>query len=200
MYKTVIFDLDGTLFQTDSVFVDAVNAVCLERGVKPWDRERLIRLIGEPMVEICRRVFGEDLGFEEIEEIRAEVRKKQGIHMAERGRLYEGTADMLERLRAEGYRLCICSNGSEPHVEAVLKNFDLRQLFAVVKTRIEGLSKAQLIKQILDEVSCCNAVIVGDRSIDFEAAAEAGCLSVGVSYGYGGIECEQADYIAHSAL
>lgn len=200
MYRAIIFDLDGTLFQTDSVLVDAVNKICVQRGIVPWEREKLMALIGEPMVEICRLVFGSTLTMEEIEEIRSEIRSLQQVHISQQGKLYDHTSEMLDRLREEGYQLCICSNASRQHVEKVLAHFGHREKFKVVKTRIEGLSKAQLIKQIMDELPCSKAIMVGDRLIDIEAAAEAGCLSIGVSYGYGSRESEEADYTAHSAM
>ncbi len=200
MYKAIIFDLDGTLFQTDSVLVDAVNAICVQRGIVPWEREKLMGLIGEPMVEICRLVFGAALTMTEIEEIRASIRSLQQMNITQQGKLYDQTTEMLSKLREEGYQLCICSNASVQHVEKVLAHFGHRDKFEIVKTRVEGLSKSQLIKQIMDELPCSKAIMVGDRLIDIEAAAEAGCLSIGVSYGYGNKESDEADYTAHSAM
>lgn len=200
MYRAVIFDLDGTLFQTDSILVDAVNEICVQRGIVPWEREKLMGLIGEPMVEICRLVFGSTLAIAEIEEIRSHIRGLMQLNISQKGKLYDRTSEMLDKLQEEGYQLCICSNASVQHVEKVLSHFGYREKFKIVKTRIEGFSKAQLIKQIMDELPSSKAIVVGDRHIDIEAAAEAGCLSIGVSYGYGNKESEEADFTAHSAM
>lgn len=69
-YKTIIFDLDGTLFRTDTVFVDALNEVCLARGVTLWAEEKVMELIGEPMTDIYKLIFGDSTTDEEIEQIR----------------------------------------------------------------------------------------------------------------------------------
>lgn len=197
-YKTIIFDLDGTLFKTDTVFVEALCEVCAAREITPLAKEKVIGLIGEPMVDICKHIFGEDTTDEEIEQIRTEIRAIEKELLSQKGSLYDGTIDMLDKLKNDGYTLCICSNGSSHHVDNVLKAFGLTERFTVIKCRAEGLSKSQLIKQILDEMACCSAIIVGDRIIDYEAADEAGCLSIGVSYGYGGDEYEKADFSASS--
>jgi phosphoglycolate phosphatase len=47
IYKTIIFDLDGILFKTDSVFGEAVQQMCNNRGIDPVDDKAVLRFIGE---------------------------------------------------------------------------------------------------------------------------------------------------------
>lgn len=103
----------------------------------------------------------------------------QRKHIVKSGRLYDGVVEMLNKLKEDGYTLCICSNGSSEYVENILHTFGLTDKFSIIKSRIDGLSKSQLIKQILDETLSTSAVVVGDRLIDFEAANDTGCLSIG---------------------
>lgn len=139
-YKTVVFDLDGTLFKTDTIFVAAVH------------------------------------------------------------QLYDGVKDMLALLKNDGYTLGLCTNGSEEYAKRILKHFDINQYFDIIKHRIDGLEKFQLIKQILDENACCSAIVVGDTSVDFEAAEEIRCISIGVSYGYGNSDYKKFDFVANNPL
>lgn len=200
IYKTIIFDLDGTLFQTDTVFVNAFRKICASRGVRPQSEEEIKGLIGAPMTEICRNTFGENLTDSEIDQIRSEIRELENENLDQSGRLYDDVNSMLEQLELAGFTLCICSNGSKPYVENILEKFDIKNKFSIVKSRNEGLTKTHLIKQILDECKCCSAIVVGDTSYDFEAAKETGCLSIGVSYGYGGDAYEHADFSVHQAI
>ncbi|WP_066498145.1 GNAT family N-acetyltransferase [Abyssisolibacter fermentans] len=200
IYKTIIFDLDGTLFKTDTIFLEALNKVCMTRGIEPWDRDKMIELIGKPMTDICRIIFGDTITDDEIGLVRDEVRAIEGKLLIESGMLYDGVAEMLNKLKETGYTLCICTNGSEIYANKILKNFGLTNKFSIIKSEVEGLSKEQQIKQILDESRCCSAIVVGDRTTDFEAANDAGCLSIGVSYGYGCNEYLQADFVANTPM
>lgn len=195
-YKTIIFDFDGTLFKTDSVFVEAFREVCSAREIPFQSEKDIVKFIGEPMTDICRHFFGQDISNDEVDCISSEVRNIENEIIPKLGKLYDGIEDTLEKLRADGYKLCICSNGSRQYLDNILDTFRIKDKFSLVKSRIEGITKSQLIKQILDDNKCCSAIVVGDTYIDFEAADAAGCLSIGVSYGYG--DYAKADFIAHS--
>ncbi|WP_346962155.1 HAD hydrolase-like protein [Clostridium sp.] len=195
-YKTIIFDLDGTLFKTDTIFIDAIHHTCISRGMEPIDKERLLKLIGKPSSTICRELFGENLSENEVQSIRAELRTYEDKLIAKSSQLYEGVKTMLSNLKNEGYTLGLCTNGSREYMNKILSHFDIAEYFQIKKSRVEGLEKSQIIKQILDECASCSAIIVGDTSIDFDAADAARCLSVGVSYGYGGDDYKNSDFIA----
>jgi phosphoglycolate phosphatase len=196
-YKTIIFDLDGTLFKTDTVFISAIQQVCESRGIKPIDQKDILNLIGEPSIIICRKIFGENLNNEEIEIIRKELRETVDKLFTTAAQLYDGVKNMLDNLRKEGYILCVCTNGSREYIDKVLNTLEINEYFKIIKSRIEGLKNHQLIKQLLDETACCSAIVVGDTVIDFEAAEKVKCLSIGVSYGYGGNCYKNADFIAN---
>lgn len=197
-YKTIIFDLDGTLFKADIVFINAIQQICKSRGIELADKESIVRLIGEPATVICRRIFGESLSDEEVQAIRRELRKIEDEIISDAGMLYDGVKDLLDNLRKDGYTLCICTNGSREYVDKILDTFGINEYFKIIKSRVEGLRKYQLVRQILDDNACCSAIVVGDTAIDLEAADKAGCLAIGVSYGYGGDCCKNADFTADS--
>lgn len=195
-YNSIIFDLDGTIFKTDTVFIEALRQVCLDRKISVYKDKNITKLIGKPMSEVCRLIFGEYLDDSEVEYIRNEVRNIENRIITQTGILYEGIGEVLEKLKSDGYRLCICSNGSLQYIDNVLTTFGIKDKFTIIKSRVEGFSKSQLIKQILDESEYCSAIVVGDTHIDFEAADDTGCLSIGVSYGYGCNCINKADFIA----
>ena len=199
-YKTIIFDLDGTLFKTDTIFIEAINRICMARGVETWERDKLIELIGKPMIDICRLIFGDKITSEEVEIIRNEVRSIEEKLLVQSGKLYDGVVDILDKLKKAGYTLCICTNGSDIYANRILNNFVIEDKFSIIKSRVEGLTKSQQIKQILDESESCSAIVVGDRMSDFVAAKDTGCLSIGVSYGYGCDEYQYADFTAISPI
>ena len=181
-YRNIIFDLEGTLFKTDTVFNEAFRKVRQNRGI----------IIGD-----------ETIDDNDVECVGNEVLESESDFNIQKGVLYEGAIGLLDKLKGEGYTLCICSNGSQQYINHVLCNFNIKDKFSIIKARIEGLSKSQMIKQILDESNCCSSIIVGDTIIDFEAADDTCCLSIGVSYGFvndgfGNDDYEKADFLARS--
>ena len=125
---------------------------------------------------------------------------KENAYLLEKAKLNDEVIDMFDNLKRDGYKLFICSNNICEDVNRILNVLGIADRFSIIKCRIEGLCKSQLIKQILDESACCSAVVVGDNEIDYEAANHAGCLSIGVSYEYGHKELEKADFIATSPI
>lgn len=183
-YKTIIFDLDGTLFKSDELFKESFNTVRKQMGYESVSESAIKKHIGKPMADLCKEFFGE-LSFEEVEDIREKVRQEDRKNILRLGSLYKGVREMLNNLREEGFTLCICSYGSREYVDIVLECFGLQGYFSIVKSRVEGLNKSQLIKQILEETMSSSAIVVGDTVFDTEGADDAKCLSIGVTYGYG---------------
>lgn len=199
-YKTIIFDLDGTLLNTDTIFIDAVREMIIGRGIESINRESIVNLVIESSTRICRQVFGEKLSNKEIQLFRDELKMMKDKLSTRSLKLYEGAKNMLDNLKKEGYTLCICSNSNKQYVSNMLDTFGISQYFTSVKTRIKGLKKYQIIKQILDENGSCSAIIVGSTNTDFEVADNTGCLSIGISYGYEGNDYKNADFIADNTI
>lgn len=96
--------------------------------------------------------------------------------------------DLLHKLQVEGFTLCLYSELTYDQLEDVFVEEGLLSLFDIIMSGAMGLTKAQLIKQILEESCSCSAMIVGDHMTDYEAAADTGCLYIGVRVGLGGKE------------
>ncbi len=195
-YNTIIFDLDGTLFKSESTFVEAVKRVCASRGIKTPEESGIKSFIGFTMEEVCEHIFGGNFTQDKLSEIAMEISREEKNALLSHGKLYEGVIDILDRLLEEDMTLCICSNGRSEYVHTVLSTFGIKEYFSVIKPRVEGLNKSQLIKQILDETMSSSAMVVGDTNFDMDAAHDTGCLAIGVTYGYG--ENLVSDFIAHS--
>ena len=70
-------------------------------------------------------------------------------------------------------------------------------IFDLDGTLFQGhLVTITLINDIIRELKAGEAVVAGDRIHDFEAARQNGLIAIGVTYGYGGDEVEQADFCA----
>lgn len=118
--------------------------------------------------------------------------------------LYPGIVAELTALRDAGKALAIVSSKPAPFIKRLLEQFGIDAMFEVISAPDIGHvnpSKAQLINAALERMDLlpCDAVMVGDRLFDIVGGKEAGTLTLGAAYGYGGeqeMEANGADLIA----
>ncbi len=194
----VVFDLDGTLYKTDEVSVPALRRAFSSFGVD-ISREDILKQFGEHTDQIIINLTPEDK-MHLKNKIKNEIAKNEAKMIPVKGTLYQGVKSMLKELKERGYELAICSNGREDYIQAVLKSTSIDKYFSSIKSYIPGKSKAENLKELLDEFGPQKAVMVGDRYHDIEAAEEVGIPSLAVRYGYGpDQETKKADYTVSRA-
>ncbi len=189
MYKTLLFDLDGTL--TDP-YLGITNSVlyALERfGITGQSREQLKAFIGPPLIHSFMHFYGMSEG---------DARRAVALYReyyVERGMLensvYAGIPEALAALRAAGYTLQVATSKPEVFAEEILRHFDLAKYFA----RIAGASldetrvnKGDVIAYALAGGYEGRALMIGDREHDVIGARENGLDCMGVLYGFGSRE------------
>jgi len=189
MRRHVLFDLDGTL--TDSApgitrclahAVEAAGRIAPALGV-------LRPHIGSPLREIFRDVLGTD-DAERIEVAIAAYTERfdrAGIH---ENSIFPGVVEALEALSRAGCRLYVATAKTQDVAERVIENFELTRHFDGIfgVRRAEGiLSKEDVVRSVLERCAIAHgeAVLVGDRCHDVEAALAVGIGAIGVAWGYG---------------
>ena len=195
----VIFDIDGTLFQTDCVTVPAVQQAFMMHGLRPPTREEICAFFGRPVEAYEAWLAGLcPLGL--ADEIVEETNALELQFIGEHGKLYPDTWEVLSYLAEQGYDFAVCSNGPEPYVQEVLRAHDLDSFFSEVyarDTRYED--KTEMTGLILASLRPDKFAVVGDRRDDLEAAHAHGGFGIAAGYGFGspGEWCE-ADAVANS--
>lgn len=188
----MIFDLDGTLFQTETLLLPAYHATFDQlrkegryRGETPPE-QAILSGLGLLLEQIWQQVMPEaDLSVHErANELLLDF-QVEGLSRGE-GVLYEGVADTLRELRRRGVKLLVASNGLEGYVKGVIRAHGLEPLFEEGGLYSAGeyrtRSKVELVRQLLDKHDLKAAWMVGDRSSDVEAGRENGLLVVGCDY------------------
>ena len=202
----VCFDSDGTLFMSHEVANGAIQQAyveyCRRHGLElpaPSDEE-ICRLTGLPGLEFFSRLLPPPLKANAAE-FRSECVELEAAAVLARGRLFPGARDLLLRLRAEGRKLALVTNGGEQYTGAVAE----RVAYAALLDRIyhhgkDGhMSKDAMIRAARRDLGAEKVVMVGDRRSDLEGARGAGALFIGCRYGYGDPEeLEGADVFADS--
>ena len=188
MKKTVLFDLDGTIINSEEGITNCVRYVLDYWGMAHPTQKELLCFIGPPLREQFMEVFGWD--FDKAEQsvhVFRERFDKLGLYECE---LYPGIQKLIEDLHREGYRIALASSKHEEACGRILRHFHLESNF----TGIFGATKDGKIstkKQVLEvclsklQASEEETVLIGDTKFDVLGAKEAGIDCIGVTYGFG---------------
>lgn len=181
----VIFDMDGTLFQTQSVTIPAVQDTLSEFGLPVPEADAIASYIGRPVPEY--HAWLESLCPPDLAARVIAVTDRREIDLVhEVGRVFPGVHSMLDRLRGEDHALAMSSNAPKDYFDAVLDTQGLRAYFqpALCRgTRFAG--KIEMVGEILAQRRTRPFVVVGDRSDDIESARAHGGFAIAVTYGFG---------------
>ncbi len=196
----IIFDIDGTLLQTDRVTVPAVQQTFAAHGLPVPDAATICSFFGKP-VEDYEAWLASCCSPETAARIVDETNRRELELIGEAGELFPGMRDVLTQLAAQGYALAVCSNGPEPYVNEFLDVHRLRSFFREVRIRgPRHPGKTAMLADILRCIPVRPAVMVGDRADDIEAAHENGAFAIAAAYGFGAPEEHRAaDARVHAA-
>ena len=190
-WDTVLFDLDGTVTDSQEGIVNSVSYALkrLGRGVPSPDM--LTTFVGPPLHESFPALCG--MNEEETERAIREFRIYFERYGWAENAPYAGMAELLASLCAAGLRLVIATSKPEEFARKVLRHFELAQYFDdICGSRLEDKSsadKASVVRTALMRADVTgHAVMVGDRRHDIYGAHANGLETIGVLYGYGSRE------------
>ena len=191
MYKSLLFDLDGTLTDPAEGITASVAHALRKRGIEVADRKELYCFIGPPLIESFVKYYGLDPD----DAVRAVADYRE--YFVPRGMfenaVYDGIPELLAALRSHGYSLFVATSKPEPFAVRILEHFDLLRCF----DRVCGASldekrstKAAVVAYTLSVcgIAPSEALMIGDRHHDIDGAHQNGLPAVGVLWGYGSRE------------
>ncbi len=192
--ELLIFDLDGTLFQSDKANYDAIKKALSEmKWFLQIDEEDIKKHLGEPSEQFYRNVLPSDK-FPLWQDFRTMVRNQYTSSIKKFGKVFPDVIETLKKLKGRGYKLALYSNCSKDYFNAALSSLNIEEYFDYIECNQENnLTKTELIKKIIKKFSGVKIAVIGDRIHDIEAAKKNNSLSVGVLYGYGKDEPKKAD-------
>ncbi len=195
MKKGIIFDLDGTLWDSASVVVQGFNdEIKLHSDTDYVLTEEILKSqMGKTAPQIAK-VFFPDLKEERALELMALCAKREREYLAERGgKLFDKLEETLIELKNKGYLLYIISNCECGYIETFMRVHKLEKYFEDTECHENtGLSKGENIKLMIERNSIDKAIYVGDTQGDCDATRFAGIPFVFADYGFG--NAENPDY------
>lgn len=197
--RGVVFDLDMTLVDSSEAITATLNAVARELGLRGVSREEVIPLIGMPLEESMRELWGFcDGGMLSL------YRRLFWEHEGSLLRAMDGAEGVLRDLKALGLSLGILSNRKD--VKLVLEHLGLSGYFDGVWGMLdvpEPKPSPRALEHVLEALGLSReeALFVGDSMIDARCAREAGVDFLGVATGaYGVSDFEREGFRAVSEL
>lgn len=186
---SIIFDLDGTLWDSSKTVLTAWNEILRKKdGINELTVEDLQGTMGLQMHEIGKKLFP-SLDDQAREQLLQECGDLENVYLENSGGiLYDSVEETLVAL-SEKYKLYIVSNCQEGYIETFYKYHQLEKYFLDFENPGRtGLSKGENIKLIMERNSLSNPVYVGDTEGDLKAARYAGIPFVYATYGFGKVE------------
>ena len=204
-YKTVLFDLDGTITDSGTGIMNAIRYAVRKYGLAEPEEAVLRSFIGPPLKEQFRKVFS--LSEEEGRRMVALYREYYGEKGIFENRVYDGVPEMLDTLKRAGIRILMATSKPEKYAKLIADHFDFAKYFELIGGAcMDGTRtvKEEVIEYVLETCGIPEeereyTVMVGDRSHDSVGAKKCGLHSIGVLYGYGSreeLEASGAERIA----
>ena len=183
----VIFDVDGTLWDSTNVVKDAWNAAIVEAGYDnpQITAKRLQGLFGLPMDDIIKDVMP-TLNAEQREELAPHVFKFEHDFLEDRpGDFYPEILSVMRKI-SEKIPVYIVSNCQGGYVELFMRKGEVED---IVKDHLcpadTGMLKADNIKKIVNDYNLKYPLYVGDTIMDEKACKDAKCPICFANYGFG---------------
>ncbi len=191
MIDGIIFDLDGTLWDSTEEAARAFNKVLKDKHpeVKEVVTSELLQgLFGLPLDVIAVKLY-RSVSEEQAIKVMKECCDYEVVYLAEHGAtLYEGLEESLKKLSGL-CKLFIVSNCQEGYIQCFFEAYPhLRQYFVDFEyPGRSGKLKADNIRLIMDRNGLKKPVYVGDTQGDANAAGEAGIPFIFARYGFGDV-------------
>ena len=204
MREAIIFDMDGTLFQTNLILEPALEATFdVLREENLWDREtpteQYRKVMGVPLPIVWETLCPNHSL--EIREKSNEMFQQKLIELiqAKRGALYDDVESTLMEL-SKKYPLFVASNGQTDYLEAIVKTYHLDRFIQHTYSiqQVNSGHKSDLVQVVIRENQIEKGYVVGDRSSDIAAAKDNGLIAVGVNFDFAQEnELIQADFVVN---
>jgi len=198
-YKCIIFDMDGTLTQTNQLIYDAFNHIAEKYLQKRLTPQEIVAYFGPPE----RGAVEKMIGSEHIDEAMAEYYAFYNDKHSALASLYPGIIDILKFLHSKDVLVALFTGKGRTTTDITLEQFEIERYFDITITGDdvgEFKPSGDGIRRILSRFGLApnEVLMVGDAVADVLAAREVGSDIASVvwdSYGKHDVLKLNADYV-----
>lgn len=202
-FDLIAFDWDGTLFDSTALITRCIQLAVVDVGGKlPSDKDAAY-VIGLGLMQALAHA-APDVPQSKYPELGARYRFHYSRHQDDIS-LFQGVLPMLADLKSRNHLLAVATGKSRRGLDEVLQAVALQGLFDASRTADEtqGKPHPMMLEELMAEfgVAPHRLLMIGDTTHDLQMARNAGCHSVGVSYGAhepASFEALKPMFVAHS--
>lgn len=187
MNKTLFFDFDGTIADSEKGIVNGIKYMIDDMHLAPLAPSAYRDWIG-PSLTFSMQKYYPGMDYQRGIESYREYYLTKGMYELQ---VYDGVTDMLQQLKDDGYQLALASAKPEKQLLRIVDKQHLRSLFNGAygasndeKTRI---SKTDILAYAIASMHAHedSSVMIGDRFTDMEGGRNNQVHTLGVTYGFG---------------
>jgi phosphoglycolate phosphatase len=202
-FDLIAFDWDGTLFDSTAIIVRCIQQAVVDvGGARPTDQAAAY-VIGMALGAALAHA-APDVPPDKYPELGARYRHHYARHQDDLS-LFDGVLPLLQDLRGRHHWLAVATGKSRRGLDEALHASQLRGVFDGSRTADETAGKPhpRMLHELMREfgVDPARTLMIGDTTHDLQLALNAGCASVGVSYGAhepAGFDALHPRHVAHS--
>ena len=188
MSKLVMFDLDGTVLDTERDLLICANLLFEKLGYPTIDMSRVKQANGKDAVGYMNTLMGGNASLEEINVAWPQYVELLAVKGADNTKVFDGLEEVLFKLKEKGYIVTILTNKANEELpifkEKILKALPFDEIIAVGGTEDAKPNPNAILKLLKKyNVEKENAFMVGDGLPDIITAINAGVVPVAVLWG-----------------
>jgi len=184
-FDLIAFDWDGTLFDSTQIIVRSIQLAVADVGGTVPSNEAASYVIGLGLMEALAHA-APDVPQARYPELGQRYRHHYALHQNDIT-LFEGVLQLLLDLKERGHLLAVATGKSRRGLDEALQAVELKGCFDSSRTADETAGKPhpRMLHELMSEfgVKPERTLMIGDTTHDLQMALNAGCASVGVSYG-----------------
>ena len=184
-YDLIVFDWDGTLFDSTALIVRSIQLACEDMGLPVPARHEAAYVIGLGLHDALAHV-APSLSAEQVPAMGQRYRHHYFRQQGELS-LFEGTVELLQALKARHHWLAVATGKSRRGLDETLRHVELQGVFDGSRTADEtaGKPSPQMLFELMREfgVEPERTLMIGDTTHDLQMAKNARTAGVAVSFG-----------------
>lgn len=187
-YKTVIFDLDGTLLDTLEDLADSVNYALEKYKISERTLEEIKSFVGNGIGKLIERAIPQGLNHPKYEDILETFTQHYKVNCQSKTKPYDGIDEVLNSLKSANIKIGIVSNKADFAVKQ-LNEYYFGSYHMAAMGEKQGVNRKPAPDTVFEIIKELNAnvdstVYIGDSEVDISTAINAGVHCISVLWGF----------------